>query len=290
MSPAPYIHAPITVGSIMRRVVYALVPGTLLSACYFGIGVIVNCTLAVVFALLFEALILKLRRQDIARTLKDGSAVVTAILFSLVLSPYTVWWVTLVGIAFAIIVAKHLYGGIGRNPFNPAMAACVFVLLCFPEETVFQAGADGTGTSDPVYGLPGSMGREWIAIAWLTGGVWLMMHKIIRWQTPAAVLSSFSITSLCFYVINPDSYFSPVHHLFGTGVIFCAFFIATDPSSSPATPSGKILYGAGIGFLIYLIRTWGNYPDSIAFPVLFMNALAPLFDYYTRPAAPGKKS
>lgn len=319
----------------MQKVLYALIPGILLSSYYFGAGILVNCILATIFALVFEPLILKVRQQAIAPVIKDGSAIITALLFALTISPYTPWWVTLAGIAFAIIVAKHLFGGLGNNPFNPAMAGYIFVLLSFPVQMAYwpdlsgltdQALTTGQNISiifsglpskpdaisgatplsnmkvelglmtmvseikdNPLYALVGGKGWEWIALAYLAGGLFLLFNKVIRWHIPAAVLGSIFLLGSVFNIVDSDVYPSALFHIFTGGTMLCAFFIATDPASSSTTVTGKILYGIGVGVFIYIIRTWGSYPDGIAFSILIMNGLVPLIDYYTRPRALGEK-
>jgi H+/Na+-translocating ferredoxin:NAD+ oxidoreductase subunit D len=333
---SPHTHTDMTVETIMRYVLYALVPGIIVSTIYFGMGVLIQCLLAVIFALLSEAFVLKLRKQEVAPVLKNGTAIITALLFALTISPYTTWWVNLTGVAFAIIVAKHLFGGLGKNPFNPAMAGYVFVLLCFPLKMAFwpDLGNDELELSlsqyisiifsglpigqeldaisgatplsnmkvelglmtmvseiemNPLYGVMGGKGWEWIGAAYLAGGIFLLLNKIIRWQIPVIVIGTIFIISLIFNFIDSDMYPSALYHLFCGGTMLCAFFIATDPASSSTTPKGKILYAVGIGLLIYIIRTWGGYPDGIAFAIIIMNALVPLIDYYTRPKTLGEK-
>ncbi len=334
---SPHTHSASAVSAIMRQVLYALIPGILLNTYYFGIGILVHCLLAVLFALIAEAATLKLRKQDIAKTLNDGTAVVTAILFALTISPFTPWWVSFTGIAFAIVITKHLFGGIGHNPFNPAMAGYVFVYLCFPVEMAYWPALAGLGELElstlqnisiiftgipngiemdaisgatalsrmktelglmtmvseikiePLFGSLGGKGWEWIAFAYLAGGVWLLMKNIIRWQIPIAVLTSLFVVSLLFNMLDSEVYPSAIFHLFTGGTVLCAFFIATDPTSSSTTPRGKLIYGAGVGLLIYIIRSWGGYPDGIAFSILIMNALVPLIDFYTRPKILGEK-
>ncbi len=337
VTSSPHTHSTTTVNAIMRQVLYALIPGILIAIYYFGVGVLIHCIIAVVFALLSEALVLKLRKQEIAPVLKDGTAIITALLFALTLSPFTPWWVNLTGVAFAIIITKHLFGGLGHNPFNPAMAGYVFVLLCFPVKMAYWPDLSGINEQgltlwqniniifselpaeleldaiagatpltnmkieldlmtmvseikiNPLYGSLGGKGWEWIAVAYLAGGVWLITNKVIRWQIPVTVLASLFVISFLFNLIDTDVYPSEIFHLFTGGTMLCAFFIATDPASSSTTPAGKIIYGIGIGLLIYVIRTWGGYPDGIAFSILIMNALVPLIDYHTRPKALGEK-
>ncbi len=331
---SPHTHISRTVTDVMQQVALALIPGVLVSCYFFGIGILFNILLAIVFAVFIEAAVLKMRKMSIAATLKDGTAIVTAMLFALAISPFTSWWVSLVGIAFAIIVAKHLYGGIGANPFNPAMAGYVFVLLCFPVElaywpgltansdavsfldslkiimSVFPEATDGLSgatplsnmklelsqmnmiseiMSGPLYGALGGAAWQWIGVAYLAGGIWLLLNRIIRWQIPVAILGSLFVISMLCNMIDSDIYPSAMFHLFTGGTMLCAFFIATDPASSSTTPVGKIIYGIGIGFFIYIIRTWGSYPDGVAFAVLLMNAMVPMIDYYTRPKVLGEK-
>lgn len=334
---SPHTHSVTTVDAIMRQVLYALILGILLSIYYFGVGVLVQCTLAVLFALLSEAFVLKCRQQTIAPALKDGTAIVTALLFALTISPYTPWWVNLTGIAFAIIIAKHLFGGLGKNPFNPAMAGYAFVLLCFPVKMAYWPDLSGFSEQElslaqniniifsglplgveidaisgatpltnmkvelglmtmvseietsPLYGSLGGKGWQWIACAYLAGGIWLLINKVIRWQIPVTVIGTIFAVSLLFNIIDSDIYPSALYHLFTGGTMLCAFFIATDPVSSSTTPKGKIIYAVGVALLIYIIRTWGSYPDGIAFAILIMNALVPLIDYYTIPKVLGEK-
>ena len=331
---SPHTHQPRGVTSVMTQVLLALAPGILLSVIFFGISVLVNIIISVVFACLAEACMLRLRGEPIRPSLADASAVVTALLFALSLSPLTVWWVSALGITFAIVVAKQLFGGIGNNPFNPAMAGYAFILICFPAEMAYwpdilnndidvsfarqvsinlrglpvapdaYSGATPLGrmqlelrqmkmvpeiTSSPLFGALGGAIWQWLAVAWLAGGTWLLANKTIRWHIPVSMLAGLFVTSAFFNSMDPDIHPAASYHLFTGGAMLCAFFIATDPSSSSATPIGKLLYGAGIGVLVYVIRTWGSYPDGIAFAVLIMNAMAPLIDYYTRPKVAGEK-
>jgi electron transport complex protein RnfD len=333
---SPHMHAATSVNRVMTQVIYALLPGILLSVWFFGAGVLIQCLLAVFFALCVEALMLYLRKKPLALYLFDGSAVVTALLFALCISPYSPVWVNFAGICFAIIIAKHLYGGIGHNMFNPAMAGYVFVLLCFP--VYLSAWPLPTGTSDqhatflqtlsiiftgpasvksfdalsgatvlaytksqisgmamvseirnsPLFGSFAGKGSEWVAIAWMAGGAWLLLQRIIKWQMPVYFISTIFMISLPFYWYDGDIYLSPVTVLFTGGIMLAAFFIITDPVTASTTPRGKIIYVTGIGLFTYIIRTWGAYPDGVAFAVLLMNAAVPLIDNYTRPRAFGE--
>ncbi|MFN2348471.1 MAG: electron transport complex subunit RsxD [Thioalkalivibrio sp.] len=333
---SPHMTPAHNVGQVMLRVIYALVPGTLAMTWYFGWGVLINVALAVTLAVGFEALMLLMRRRPVIPTLGDYSAVVTGWLFALALPPLTPWWVTLVGIGFAIVVAKHLYGGLGYNPFNPAMVGYVVVLLSFPRELTLWLPPMGlaehsfgplqaltaiflgqlppglawdaitTATpldlmktelsmnrtiseirENPLFGDFSGRGWEWIGNWFLLGGIALLFMRVITWHIPVAVLGSLAVTAGAFWIFDPDAFASPAFHVFSGAAIVGAFFIATDPVSASTTPRGRIFYGIGIGVLIYAIRTWGSYPDAVAFAVLLMNMAAPTIDHYTRPRVYG---
>jgi len=329
---SPHFHANNSVMRIMFTVLLALVPGILTYSWFFGAGIYINILWACLLAVGFEALMLTLRKRPLAPFLSDGSAVVTAVLLALSIPPIAPWWITLLGIFFAIVVAKHLYGGLGHNPFNPAMVGYAVLLVSFPREMTAWAATDelreaSLGLSDsfnvifsgiasnlavdgitgatpldymktqlsqshnisnilldsPIFGELAGKGFEWVSIAFLLGGLFLVQKKIINWHIPAAILVTLAICSGIFHFINPEHYTSPLFHLFAGATMLCAFFIATDPVSASTTPLGRIYYGIGIGVLIFVIRTWGGYPDAVAFAVLLMNLAAPTIDHYTRP-------
>ncbi|MCY4364039.1 MAG: RnfABCDGE type electron transport complex subunit D [Gammaproteobacteria bacterium] len=326
---SPHLHDTRTVGVVMADVCIALVPGLLCYAWLFGPGVLLQCILAVSFALLFEFAVLRLRGRDPRPFLRDGSAVVTALLFAVSISPSAPWWVSLCGIAFAIIIAKHAFGGIGYNLFNPAMAGYVFVLVCFPVQmnTWPDLPAQGIGAylgsifpmaggqldmlsgatpldelktrlemmemvseikTASVYGYFGGAGWEWINALFLLGGIYMLARGVIKWHIPAAVLAGILIVSAAFYLYDAETYASPLFHLFSGGAMLCAFFIATDPVTASTTGRGRLVYGAMIGILIYLMRQWGAFPDGVAFAVLLANIFVPLIDLLTRPRAFGE--
>lgn len=244
---SPHFHGPSTVTTVMLRVVFALLPGILLYAWLFGWGVIINIVLASIAALATEALMLRMRQRPLMTYLSDGSALVTALLLALALPPLAPWWLVVVGSAFAIIFAKHLYGGLGFNPFNPAMVGYVMLLISFPREMtnwlaplslgeqslslsqslafVFgdnlpagvsldaltmatpldslktELGLDKAMqdiTASPIFGMVGGTGWEWINIAFLAGGLWLIYKKIISWHVPVAMLGSLALISFLF--------------------------------------------------------------------------------------------
>ncbi len=340
MSPNPATLAltPSTdVGAVMRRVLYALIPGTLACTWFFGFGVLINIALASTVALLSEAAMLHLRGKPVGLHLNDYSAVVTAVLLALALPPLAPWWMTTVGTAFAIVIAKHLYGGLGFNPFNPAMVGYVVLLISFPRDmtqwltpqmlsahtlsfpdaldAIFSGRLPDGITLDaltsatpldtvktqlglsktlseiraaPQFGDFGGRGWEWIANWYALGGLWLLYRRVIAWQIPVGMLGALLGIALVFYLIDPDTHASPLFHLFSGATLLGAFFIATDPVTASSTPRGRLLYGMGIGLLVYVIRSFGGYPDGVAFAVLLMNMAAPMIDYYTPPRVFGK--
>jgi len=325
------------VSAMMRQVLYALVPGTLTLLWFFGWGVLTNIVLAIGFALLAEAIMLKLRNRPIVPFLSDYSAVVTGWLLGLAMPSSSPWWLLLIAIFFAIVIAKQLYGGLGYNPFNPAMVGYVVVLISFPVEMTRWAspvelgildssftdtltrvfGFTSSTTWDAItmatpldhiktnlmrdivvgksmaegqqFGLFAGKGWEWVSITYLLGGIWLIYKKIITWHIPVALLTSLAGISGIFWIFSPEQFASPVFHLFSGATMLGAFFIATDPISASTTPMGKLIYAAGIGFFIYIIRVWGGYPDGVAFSVIIMNMAVPLIDYYTQPKIFGEK-
>lgn len=335
---APYVTPPIDVGSTMRQVLYALIPAALAYVWYFGPGFILNLIVAAVFCAAGEAFMLQLRGKPVEPVLADWSAMVTAALLAFSLPALTPWWVTATAALFAIVVAKHLYGGLGFNVFNPAMAGYVAVLIAFPVymnfwpaprmgdldyhylsfyETAYytltgslpdylnfdaisratpldtvKAGLDNMQTFDEIHSNPlmgdfGGRGWEWIGNFTAIGGAWLLLRKIIRWQIPVAVFAGLLLPSGFLYFLDTGVHASPGFHLFSGGTILCAFFIATDPVTAATSPKGRLVYGFGIGVLIYVIRRWGSYADGVAFAVLLMNMAAPAIDYLTRPRIVG---
>lgn len=343
-TPSPHIHQSISVHDMMFKVLYALIPGALLSIYFFGWGVLFNLVIAITVCLSSEAIIMKIRGREISTTLQDGSALITACLLALALPALAPWWVTTVASIFAIAIAKHLYGGLGFNPFNPAMVGYIVVMISFPLEMtlwtaplgVAHGSASGWpdfittfnwvflgklpygGTIDSIsmatpidllktqlsqfhdvtetrnndlysalFSSISGTGWQWINIAYLAGGIWLVKQGVADWRIPTAFLISLVLISNMFSVIDYSTYSSALFHSFSGGTMLCAFFIATDPVSASTTPKGRWIYGAGIGVLVYIIRTWGGYPDGIAFAVVLMNIAVPLIDYYTQPKVYG---
>lgn len=335
---SPYLRQPASVQSVMLRVLAALLPGI---ACYvwlFGAAILIQLLLASITALLAEAFMLQLRNKPLKPFLSDGSALVTAWLLALCLPPLAPWWLIVTATLFAIIIVKQLYGGLGQNPFNPAMAAFCIMIVAFPQlmsqwpatlttlpvefgtqldfmfgarhaaqvdATTMATALDGLRTAlhgqtsasvaditsnNPTFGHFAGQGWEWIALAYLIGGLWLLQQGLISWHIPLAFMVSLSVFSGLAHLLQPAQHAGPLFHLFGGGALLGAFFIITDPVSAASTPRGKLIYGSGIGFLTWVIRSYGAYPDGIAFATLLLNMCVPLIDSWTQPKVFGHKT
>ena len=334
---SPHLHKASSTSDVMRLVVLATLPGLAAMTFFFGWGTLINVIWAVLLAVGFEAIIVKVRKRPLGFYLKDYSAVVTALLLGLALPPFAPWWVTLVGVFVAIVIAKHLYGGLGQNPFNPAMVAYALLLVSFPVQmtswtlpfvmidqgsswnvlgffdtlsVIFGQVAPGLvdsysgATPLDVMRHRGGLTTEevwdslpvlsegigaWHAVsaAYFMGGVFLIYRKVFTIHTPAAILITLAVISSLFYAVDPYAFADPFFHLTAGATMLGAFFIATDPVTSATSNRGKIIFGIGIGLLIYIIRGWGGYPDAVAFAVLLMNLSAPFIDQYTQPRTYG---
>lgn len=335
---SPFLSGTNRVTLHMLQLLLALVPAVIGIVYFFGPSVLITMSLAIIVALLAEALMLKLRNRPLKPFLTDGSAIVTAVLLAIALPPLTPWWLGTIGILFAIIFVKHLYGGLGYNPFNPAMVAYVVLLISFPLEmtrwlpvntlseqpldlaSAFQViftGKIGGGigidslsgatpldvmktqigllqnpsniVQQPLFGMFGGKGWEWINLLFLLGGLYLIYRRVISWHIPVGMIASLAVISSITWLIAPEITGSPLLHLLSGGTMLGAFFIATDPVTASTTLKGRIVFGIGVGLLTYIIRVWGGYPDGVAFAVLLMNMLVPLIDYYTQPKVYGAR-
>ena len=319
----------------MRLVIYAMLPGIFTLAYFFGSGIFFNLILASLSCLGFEAAVVKMRGRPIAFYLQDYSALVTAFLLAASLPPYCPWWIPVVGGFCAIVLAKQLYGGMGLNPFNPAMVADVILLVSFPVQMTQWAApvnldsSNGLDPSQAIHkiffgqqydgyasatvldvmkqnsaldlkelyqkepmlakGQFASLGWEWVNIAFLAGGLFLLYRRLYTWHAPVAMLIALALMATIFYDNgSSNSGGSPVFHLLSGATMLGAFFIVTDPVTSAVSRKGRLVYGAVVGILVYVIRVWGKgYPDGVAFAVLFVNFAAPFIDYYTTPRTYG---
>lgn len=313
--PAPFFLKPASVSRVMLTVGAALIPGVIAYVAFFGPGILKSLAIASVAALLFEALMLQLRGKPQALFLKDGSALLTGWLLALSLPPTAPWWLLVVAVFFAIVIAKHLYGGLGQNPFNPAMVGFAVCIVSFPALMGQWPGVDALTAATPldhlktalklgegqvsvatitadrsVYGLVAGRGWEWIAAGYLVGGVALIGLRLITWHIPVAFLGAVLLLTGGLWLFDPQAFASPLFHLFGGATMLGAFFIATDPVSGATTPRGKLIFGAGCGLLAVLIRVFGGYPDGMAFAVLLMNLGAPVIDMLTQPPVFGAEN
>jgi electron transport complex protein RnfD len=303
----------------MMRVLLATLPGLLALFWFYGWGVLINLILTITTALLIEAGVTRLRRQPLQPTLSDGSAVVSATLLAVALPPYCPWWLTMTAVASGLLFGKHLYGGIGKNPFNPAMLGFALAIVLFPQPMthwpahgmnlpaafaqVFNTGQapdawaqataldslrinksltmDELFEANPAFGRFGARGAEWINLAFLAGGLVLLQRRVIAWQAPVGMLGSlFVVSLLCWNGSGSDSHGSPLFHLLSGATMLGAFFIITEPVSGAKSALARLLFGVGVGLLTYLIRTWGGYPDGVAFAVLLMNLCVPALERF----------
>ncbi|VVN83719.1 RnfABCDGE type electron transport complex subunit D [Pseudomonas fluorescens] len=304
----------------MKQVLLATVPGMLVLFWWYGWGVLINLMLAGVTALAVEALVLQLRKRPVKPTLSDGSALVSATLLALALPPYCPWWLTVTAATFALVFGKHLYGGVGKNPFNPAMLGFALVLVAFPQQMTHWPSSQGMDllgglrqvfgfslgqtpdawaqataldslrinksltmdelfADNPAFGQFGGRGMEWVNLAFLAGGIFLLQRRVFSWHAPVGMLASlFVISLLCWNGTGSDSHGSPLFHLFTGASMLGAFFIVTEPVSGAKSPRARLLFGAGVGLLTYVLRTWGGYPDGMAFAVLLMNLCVPALE------------
>jgi electron transport complex protein RnfD len=335
---SPYISKQDSVSAIMLKVLLALLPGIALYVWYFGPAILVSITLASLTALGTEALMLRLRNRPIMPFLKDNSALLTAWLLALSIPPLAPWWLIVVGTAFAIAIAKHLYGGLGNNLFNPAMVGYAVLIISFPMQMTHWIAPHGLGQIEPgfldqleyiflgvlphnvsldavtmatpldtlkthlhldqsiqqifdmpIYGQLAGRGSEMVAWGFLFGGLYLLASRIISWHIPVAYLVTLFVIAGIFHLLDPGHYVAPLFHWYSGAAMLGAFFILTDPVSSPTTNKGRLIYAAGAAFLTYMIRVFGGFPDGVAFATLLMNICVPLIVLYTQPKVFGKK-
>ncbi len=285
---------------IMSVVLLALLPGLGVSAYFLGPGVLVNVLTATATVLLLEAFILRIRGMNMASVF-DGSAVLTAFILALALPPDLPFWMTALGSGFAIVFGKHLYGGLGQNPFNPAMVGYAVLIISFPlAMSTWPSMVDGITAATPLDTMKfrgtktvediwviengftnlGGVGWQWINLAYLAGGALLLLLNVIRWQAPLAMLLTLTVLSAVFYDSgSAQSLGSPMFHLLSGGTMLVAFFVITDPVTSPDSDLSLLIFGIGIALITFTIRSIGAYPDGFAFAVLLMNATAPLIDH-----------
>lgn len=313
ISPAPHIHGGDSVSKNMRNVIIALLPALLVGLYYFGLGALVVTLTAVLASVLFEYLIQKyILKGEV--TITDGSAALTGLLLGLNLPSNIPAWMVVIGALIAIGLGKMSFGGLGNNPFNPALVGRVFLLISFPVEmttwpkptplTLHYIDAETAATPLSVMkmhlgelpstlnlfigSIGGSLG-EVSAVAILIGLIYLLVTKTITWHIPVSILATVFIFTGILNGVNPDLCASPVVHLFTGGLMLGAVFMATDYVTSPMNPRGMLIYGAGIGVITVVIRLFGAYPEGVSFAILIMNAFTPLINRYIKPKRFGEK-
>jgi len=341
---SPYTHNAQNVRKVMLQVQVAAFPALIAYIYFFGFGIVIQWLLAVATLIVVEYTMLKLRGRPVMPFLTDMSALITITGLVFCIPPGAPWWLIISGSAFALIFGKHLYGGLGYNPFNPAMLGYAFLLISFPiQMTMWVAPSEVTGyymgfmdaahlvftgeipgmsldaisgatplnemrigvsqgisvveTLNPIMSaetqkshyLFGFTSWEWINLIFMLGGLWLLYIRAIRWQFPVGFLGSLALMGFIFHSIDPATYPPVDFVLLSGGTMLAAFFIITDPVTASTTPKGRFIYAAGIGILVYVIRSWGAFPDGIAFAIILMNIAVPLIDQYTQPRVFGHR-
>jgi electron transport complex protein RnfD len=314
ISPSPHIHSGESVNKIMYSVILALVPAFIWSVMMFGFDAVRVTLVAVAVCMAFEFLIQKFILK-VKPQILDGSAALTGILLAFNVPSSVPSWMLIVGALVSIGIAKMPYGGLGNNPFNPALVGRVFMLISFPVQmtswpAIRTSAVDAVTTATPLAilkegvkngqpvveilktlptnmdlflgNISGSLG-EISVIALLLGGIFMLAKKIITWHIPVSVLVSAAVFSGIFWLIDPAKFADPVFHLMTGGLVLGAVFMATDMVTSPMNGKAQIVFGIGIGVLTILIRIWGAYPEGVSFAILIMNALVPLLNRFIKP-------
>ncbi|WP_010424406.1 RnfABCDGE type electron transport complex subunit D [Anaerophaga thermohalophila] len=323
ISPSPHVHGGDSVPKNMYGVIIALLPALVASLWFFGIGALIVTFTSIAACVFFEWLIKKYLLK-VAPSVSDGSAAVTGLLLAFNLPSNIPIGLIIIGAAVAIGIGKLSFGGLGNNPFNPALVGRVFLLISFPVQmtswpvpitsrlhyidaetaatplSVIKEGVSSGQTIPelmseiPSYismfiGNIGGSAGEMAGIALILGGIYLLWKKIITWHIPVSVIGSVIIFTGILHLIDPLKYADPLFHVLAGGVLLGAFFMATDYVTSPMSRQGMLLYGVGIGLITVLIRTFGSYPEGVSFAILIMNAFTPLIDRYMKPKRFGEK-
>ena len=315
VAPAPHVQTSQSTARIMRDVVIALMPALVVSTVVFGADVLRVTALSVAACVAFEYLIQKFLVRG-AVTVTNWSAAVTGVLLAFNLPASIPWWIVVIGAFVAIAIAKMTFGGLGKNPFNPALVGRVFLLIAYPVQmTTFPmpvngafdalsgatplaavkhgAAADVLGVQELLLGnMPGSLG-EVAALALLAGFAYLLWRRVIRWHVPVTVLATMAVFAFVYALgkgmTGAALWQLPLFHVLAGGAILGAVFMATDYSTSPMTVRGGVIFAAGIGVITMLIRLWGAYPEGMSFAILIMNACVPLINKYVKPKRFGVK-
>ena len=323
ISPSPHVHSGDSVKKNMYGVIIALLPALAASLWFFGVGALIVTMTSVVACIFFEYFVQKFVMK-VKTSISDGSAIITGILLAFNLPSNIPVWIVILGAAFAIIVGKMTFGGLGNNPFNPAIVGRIFLLISFPVQmtswplpivsrmsyidaatgatplSILKGGiASGKPMSEIMAELPSNMdlfmgniggsAGEIAAVALILGLFYMLFRKIITWHIPVAVIGSIAIFAGIMHLANPEMYASPVFHILTGGVLLGAIFMATDYVTSPMSKSGMLVYGVGIGVITVLIRVFGSYPEGVSFAILIMNGFTPLINKYMKPKRYGER-
>ena len=303
-SSNPHIRNNEDTRSLMLDVIIALMPALAMSVYVFGVTTLISAVVSVAGAVFFEWLYRKLLKKP--QTIGDLSAALTGLLLSMVCPPMLPYWMLLVGDFFAIFVVKQLYGGIGKNFLNPALAGRAALVACYASQMTswaaprtvdavtaatplammkageFEALTAQYSLSDMFIGLIGGSAGEVSAMMLLIGGLYLIFRRVISWHTPVAYIGTVAVLTFLFPQGN-DALTYMLYNVFGGGLMLGAFFMATDYVTSPVTKEGQLIYGLGCGLLTVFIRCFGSYPEGVCYSILIMNCLVWIIDKYTKP-------
>ena len=315
VSLSPHDHANDSVRKNMYGVLIALVPAFLVSLYAFGLGALLVTAVSVAACVFFEWAITKYILKRERTTVTDGSAIITGVLLAFNVPSNLPIWIIILGALFAIGVGKMSFGGLGCNPFNPALAGRIFLLISFPVQMTswpvagqLTSYVDAQTAATPlslmkqaVNGNPsalsdlpdaismllgnnigGSLG-EISALALLLGGAYMIWKKIITWHIPVSILVTVFVFAGIMYLVDPAVYPSPEYHLLSGGLMLGAIFMATDYVTSPMSRRGQLIYGVCIGLITMVIRLWGSYPEGMSFAIFIMNGFVPLINTYVKP-------
>lgn len=313
ISPAPHIHGGDSVSKNMTGVIIALVPALLVGFYFFGLGALIVTATAIISCIIFEYFIQRFILKG-ENSVMDGSAALTGLLLAMNLPSNIPVWMVIIGSLVAIGIAKMSFGGLGNNPFNPALVGRVFLLISFPvamttwpKPVPFNtAYLDAESAATPLEMIKGHFGEmpglkdlflgnmggslgEISALALLIGLVYLLVKKIISWHIPVSILVTVFVFTGILHLANPEVYATPIVHLFTGGLMLGAIFMATDYVTSPMNPRGMLIYGVGIGIITVIIRAFGAYPEGVSFAILIMNGFTPLINRYIKPKRFGEK-
>lgn len=312
VSSSPHIRSKETVSGVMRDVVIALVPATVMGIIFFGLSAAIMIAVSIIAAMAWETIYNKIAKKP--NTIKDFSAIITGLLLALNMPalplsehPIAVFVMPIIGTGFAIIIAKQLFGGLGQNFINPALAGRAFLVASYPtlmtgsafKATNFMIEAETYATplasmkeggaygADLISGLIGNTGGtigETCAIALILGGIYLIYKKVISWRIPVLYIGTVLVFTYIFKLCGIEGAVNrDFTEIFYGGLMLGAFFMATDYASSPVTPTGQLIMGFGCGFITVLIRVFGGYPEGVSYSILLMNLCVPLIDRWTSP-------